>query len=287
MRDRAASRARARSEARPRLVPSESRADARRARGALAPSRGPALGATPRARRHAALVRPPKPRHARGSRGRHPDGHRRQKRRRPRRAGPRQPALVTRDLRPGDVINIPPEAATASAARSFAVPAAELGEDDPERGAASAGNAEAMAPTSSSASPAYSSSTPNPDHVRDDAARAQPGRPPPIRAPAVKLPGDYFRELGGARHRAAASAKEAVEENTGIRVDDAIGDLENDAEKLGRLVNDVPRGFSSPEDERFSERKARKAARKAALAELGGKATEMGGSGVHGGGDGG
>ena len=107
------------------------------------------------------------------------------------------PALVTRDLRPGDVINIPPEAATASAARSFAVPAAELSEDDPERGAAAtAGNAEATSPTSSSASPAYSSSTPNPDHVRDDAARASPGRPPPIRAPAVKLPGDYFRELG-------------------------------------------------------------------------------------------
>ena len=45
------------------------------------------------------------------------------------------PALVSRDLRPGDVINNPPEAATASTARSFAVPAAELGEDDPERGA--------------------------------------------------------------------------------------------------------------------------------------------------------
>ena len=100
----------------------------------------------------------------------------------------------------------------------------------------------------------------------------------------MKLPGDYFRELGERAAHAAASAKEAVEENTGIR-DDAIGDLENDAEKLGRLVNDVPRGFSSPEDERFSERKARKAARKAALAEMGAE-RRMGVNGVRGGGDG-
>ena len=102
------------------------------------------------------------------------------------------PALVTRDLRPGDVINIPPEAATASAARSFAVPAAELSEDEvSERGAFAHcnGNAEATVEEDGHVDKAHPSrSTPNPDHVRDDAARAGPAARRPAAAPAVKLP---------------------------------------------------------------------------------------------------
>ena len=185
-RDRAASRARARSEARPRLVPSESRADARRARGALAPSRGPALGATPRARRHAALVRPPKPRHARGSRGRHPDGHRRQKRRRPRRAGPRQPG-ARHPRSPTRRRHQHPTRGRHRLRRALVRrPRRRTQRRRPRaRRRATAGNAEATSPTAwSSASPAYSSSTPNPDHVRDDAARAAPAaRRPSARPP--------------------------------------------------------------------------------------------------------